>query len=201
MISRHLWLALLACACDRPAAPVAREDAVPAPPASDAALRTSDASLPPVVMGPDGSEKTVFALLRGEQPASRFPVIATDDGKPVDDGLREEIAPKHEGKVKIVSVQGAPEAGVKRLLTAKLSRLQGCHSRGLDRYPWLSGTMTFELVLGEHGDVIDGKTKSASVPDSFVVTCSLERLRQMEFPRPDKPGSVIQIQLELLSEQ
>ena len=54
--------------------------------------------LSPVVMGPDGTEKSVYALLRGEQPADRFPMVATDDGKPVDVGLRDELAPRNRGR-------------------------------------------------------------------------------------------------------
>lgn len=196
----YALLAILACACERPRTPFVQPEAAPIA-SADAAVAETDAGLPPIVTGPDGTEKTVTALLRGESEANRFPVYATDDGKPVDDGLRDEIAPKLKGKIEIRRIDGAPEAAVREILTTKMSRLMGCYQRGLTSNPVLGGKMQFQLTLDENGRPTDGKLSNAEVPDSRVLQCTLERLRLVEFPKPEKAGARLTIQLELISDR
>lgn len=192
-------LALFALGCDQPATKVTQPEPPPvaSAPAMDAAL---DAALPPIVTGPDGTEKTVHALLRGESEANRFPLYATDDGKPVDDGLRDELAPQLKGKIEIERIEGVPEAAVKPILKTHLARLMGCYQRGLTNNPTLSGKMFFRLTLDANGNTTDGKAWG-EVPDSRVQSCTLERLRQLEFPKPAKAGDRLTIVLSLLSER
>jgi hypothetical protein len=102
--SRLLPLLLAAAfalaACRKRAAPT------PPPTASAAPARSAVLLDPPpadstVVTGPAGPganraqrEQAVIALLRGQAPSERFPVLATEDGGAVDPSLRDQLAPR-----------------------------------------------------------------------------------------------------------
>jgi hypothetical protein len=195
----YACFALLFLACEQPGTRPTQPEVAPVA-SADAAFAVPDAALPPVVTGPDGTEKTVKALLRGESEANRFPIYATDDGKPVDDGLREEIVPRLKGKIEIKRIDGAPEAAVKQILKTHMARLMGCYQRGLLNNPTLSGGMSFELTLDANGRTTDGKAWG-EVPDSRVQSCTLERLRQLEYPKPVKVGEELTITLALISDR
>jgi hypothetical protein len=76
----------------------------------------------------------------------------------------------------------------------------GCYQRGLTNNPTLSGRMQFQLTLGENGNTTDGKAWG-EVPDSRVQSCMLERVRQLEFPKPANAGDRLTITLMLISDR
>lgn len=189
---KYSWLlfGIALVACKKEPVPVLKEDAAPASSSYTPLDEDEDAGLPPVTLGPNGSEKAVFALLRGEQPAARFPLVATDDGRPVDDGLRDELAPRHRGTVKLTSIDGAADAVVRRVFQAKMPRFLGCYQRGLARNPNLTGGVKLALNLTAEGKVSEATNAGSSLPDSLVVECLQARMQELELPKPDKPGSV-----------
>jgi hypothetical protein len=176
-----LTLALIACKREPP--PVADK---PAPSSSSFTPldEPEDAGLPPVNMGPEGSDKAVYALLRGERPANRFPTFATDDGGAVDDGLRDEIAPRFPGKVILRKLEGEDAETLTKAVTARMSRFSGCYQRGLQFNPALGGTINVIVTFGRDGRVIEAKNGGAIVPDSRVVQCVVDRMSEIVVPQP-----------------
>lgn len=182
---------LVACKNDPP---VVKEDAAPVS-SRFTPLEEPDRGLPPVTMGPTGSSKTVYALLRGEQPSARFPLFATDDGGAVDDNMRDEIAPRFPGKIQVQQIEGAHEAEVKRVVNERMQRFFGCYQRGLQNNPNLSGMVRVALTLGENGNVTDVKQTGSELPDLRVIECVTERMRDLQLPKPEKAGDSLKIKL------
>ncbi len=98
-IALSLGLAL-AVACRRKPPPSPPLTAVSAKPAKSAVSFEPAPDEVPAVEGPAPSgasqaerEQAVVALLRGQRPTTRFPIIATEDGGAVDPALREALSP------------------------------------------------------------------------------------------------------------
>lgn len=189
------WILAVSCsvACKNDP-PLLHEDAAPLS-SRFTPLEEPDAGLPPVTMGPTGSSKTVYALLRGEQPATRLPLFATDDGGAVDDTMRDEIAPRFPGEIRVQQIEGAHEAEVKLVVNARMQRFFGCYQLGLRNNPNLSGMVRVTLILDDNGNVTDVKQTGSELPDLRVVECVMEKMRDLQLPKPEKAGDSLKIKL------
>ncbi|MFT3767707.1 MAG: AgmX/PglI C-terminal domain-containing protein [Minicystis sp.] len=206
-----LALALIACRSDpAPPAPDTAAHSAPAGSASTSAPKgvsdfpeDPDAPQPAKVLAPAPSgsavsrverEKAVLDLLAGKLPAKDVADAPTDPGKEMDPWLREVLSrPPRPSKVEIRSVEakGLDGAAARRAVSEQMSLLKACHRRGLANNPYLQGRVAVRLAIGAGGKATSAENVGSDVPDSAVIRCVQDRLREAAMPEPQAaPGSV-----------
>jgi hypothetical protein len=188
-------LAIVAAACSSgdPAPGPAASAASSAPPATGTPIGSATAE---VRRGPppgDVASRRVAALdlLDGLLGAATLPLEATDDGGPVDLGLRDELNPRGGlGRVHLdgVEISGRlPPEAVLPVLEGRIDRVRGCYDRGRARNPQLQGQLSIEMKVRGDGVASSVAQEKADIPDGGVIACVLRVFEGLQLPSP-APG-------------
>lgn len=143
---------------------------------------------------PRDRELAVHALLRGEGAAAELPLVATDDGTEVDPSLRDVIAPRTPGEMRVGAITGdgviAPEV-VGRIVRAAAGRLIGCYHRALALNPNLTGRVGVRMQVSAAGRVEVAVNNGSDIPDSGMVECVVKVMSTLSFPTSGEGHTVI----------
>ncbi len=135
-------------------------------------------------------ERAVLALLEGSGPAAAIPVQATDDGGPLDQGLRGRLTTTTRPRVgarhgPVTVGEGLPEGAVIRVIRGGFTRVRGCYERGLRAHPTLEGRAEVRFSIGATGAVVT-PVVTGSLGDPEVLACVRGVVASLSFPPPDK---------------
>ena len=95
-------------------------------------------------------------------------------------------------------VQGSIDRDlVAKVINEKVSEMRGCYERAMLRDPNLgAGKVLLEWTIDGRGDVSEVRTKTATLKSPEVVSCLLDLLRTLKFPRPN--GGVVIVSYPVL---
>ncbi len=138
-------------------------------------------------------ERVVLGLLEGGGPIDEMPVEATDDGAPLDPGLRNRLAPAGlSTSVRVASITasaGLPVEVIGRIVRQSVGRVRQCHERGLLKNPNLIGRVDVTFSIGKTGSVYEARA-SGDLPDPAVVQCVQTVVASLTFPQPEAGAPV-----------
>lgn len=205
-------LAALGCArAPQKPEPAQAEPAVdaavtPPPPATSA---EPIASAAPASLGPVSGaapraehERTVWALVSGDQPASALPEVGTDPGKQLDLSQRDTLAPRSGGLAGLASVTVggvvAPDTipGAARVIAGMRAGFRSCYNRGLADSSAAKGTLKLQIHVAADGSVesVDARV-DGNIP-AGIVNCIKARVSAAQFDAPNA-AAVIKVPVQL----
>jgi hypothetical protein len=149
-------------------------------------------------------EAAALAALEGGPTVGALPILATDDGGPIDPGLSTRLAPSSRQEIvklefpSFLPASARPDFGsagdaatiVARILRQHSGSVRACYAAALVDDPTLEGRIEVTFTIGRDG-AISGAQPSGRPIDAALATCVASRLDGVSFPAPSEPMRVV----------
>jgi hypothetical protein len=85
---------------------------------------------------------------------------------------------------------GLPPEAIRRSVQRHFDRLRQCYESGLRRNDRLGGKLNVKLLIRKAGSVSNAVSDSVTIPDNAVVSCIVQSLSTISFPKPTGSNAV-----------
>jgi hypothetical protein len=147
-----------------------------------AAAPPPEGAKPPQPANDEMTEHGVLGLLKTD------PTPPSWDGPELDrafeGAVSREKAPQVKAGAAGVSGRLPPEV-IQRIVRANFDRFRTCYEHGLLKNPNLKGRVAVRFVIGRDGAVTSAVKDSSDLPDQGVVSCIVDAVAKIAFPKPE----------------